>query len=326
MKTIFVNGVSLIQPRIIKIFLIPLVMVMWLLTACQAEQASRQENESLKVVATTNIVGDVVAQIGGELIDLYVLLPPGTDPHSYQPIPQDVARVSEADLVFANGAGLEEFLQPMLKNAGGQHRVVEVSEGIKLLDTLHIEGASRAENDQAHTAGDPHTWFDPNNVILWVQNINQALNEADPQHAADFDVNAQSYITELETLDRWIQQQVEMLPSESRRLVTDHTSLTYFANRYGFELVGAVIPAYSTLAEPSAQELAALEETISKLNVKAVFVGESTNPALAEQVSQDLGIQLVKLYNGSLSAPGGPASTYLEFMKYNLNAIIGALK
>lgn len=277
------------------------------------------EGEKLKVVATTSIVADVVQNVGGDLIELTMLLPLGTDPHAFDPTPRDVAAVAEAHVVFANGAGLEVFLEPLLENAGEDVLVVPASYGVELLE---FEG----EQGQHRGGADPHTWFDPNNMMLWVHNVEFALSALDPDNAEIYDANAEAYESELEALDAWIQKQVAQVPEENRRLVTDHTAFSYFAHRYGFEQIGAVFPGYSTLAEPSAQELARLENAIRELDVKAVFVGLTVNPDLARRVADDTGTQLVFLYTGSLGEAGGPADDYLAFMKYNVNAIVEALR
>lgn len=279
----------------------------------------------LPVVATTTIVADVVSQVGGDRIALSTLLPAGAEPHSYEAAPKDLVTISEASLIFTNGAGLETFLQPLLDSAGTQVPVVPVSEGIVLLSAP--EEVAHADEPEEHDeqAGDPHTWFDPTNVIVWTENIAAALSEADPAGAESYTANARAYVRQLEELDAWIVGQVAQIPPERRVLVTDHASFTYFANRYGFEEAGAVIPGYSTLAEPSAQELAALEDTIRELGVSALFVSEAVNPSLSERVAQDTGIRMVRLYNGSLSGSEGPAPTYLEMMRYNTDQMISAL-
>jgi manganese/iron transport system substrate-binding protein len=295
--------------------------LVWLLSACTTS-AGRGQSGKLHVVATTTIVGDVVRNVGGDTIQLDVLLPPGSDPHSFDPTPQDAAKVANADLIFANGAGLEVFLTPLLKNAGSQAQVVYVSDGIKL---IHFQ--SNLPGEEGGTgAGDPHTWFDPQNVKVWVQNIEKALSARDPGNAKLYAANAQHYQQQLDELDGWIQTQVSQIPTNQRQLVTDHEAFTYFAARYGFQQVGAIVPGYSTLAQPSAQELAALEDDIRKLGVKAVFVGETVNPNLAQRVAQDTGVKLVYLFTGALSDSSGPAGTYLDFMHYDVNQIVNGLK
>ncbi len=160
----------------------------------------------------------------------------------------------------------------------------------------------------------------------WTVTIEKALSAADPQHTAEYAVNAQAYRQQLQELDAWIEQQVALIPPENRKLFADHASFTYFAERYGFEQVGAVIPAYSTLAEPSAQDLAAIETAIRELGMKTIFTSETSSPALVERVAQDTGARLVRLYNGSLSEVDGPAATYLDFMRYNVQALVEALR
>jgi ABC-type Zn uptake system ZnuABC Zn-binding protein ZnuA len=264
----------------------------------------------LRAVATTTIVGDVVRNIGGEAIALTVLLPPGSDPHSYEPTPRDLIALAEAKLIFINGAGLEAHLEPFLREAKAP--VISVSEGLAL---------RRLNGDL-----DPHVWFDPQNLLTWIRNIEEALSAADPANTAYYAANARAYELALRGLDARILEQVAQVPQEARKLVTDHLFLGYFADRYGFDYLGAISPGFSTLAEPSARELAELEEAIRQSGARAIFVGMTANPALAERIAADTGVKLVFLYTGSLSEPGGPADTYLKLMEYDVSAIVGALK
>lgn len=283
--------------------------------------------EKLRVVATTSIVADVVANVGGDRIALTVLMPLGADPHSFQPTPQDMTALEKAHVVYASGAGLETFLEPLMANAQVGNRLVAVSTGVALLEAAEAHEDEWAEEEtHHHEGGDPHTWLDPNNVIVWVDNIRDTLSALDPSGAATYRANAQAYTAQLRELDAWIRQQVAQIPAANRKLVTDHTAFTYFAARYGFEQVGAVIPGYSTLASPSARDLAALEDAIRAQGVRAVFTGKTVNPALAERVAQDTGVRLVFLYTGSLGEAGSPASTYLGMMRYNVSAIVEALR
>lgn len=299
-----------------------------LLTSCAGSIQSSptvQEGQKVRVVATTTLVGDVVKQVGGEWIDLRILLPVGADPHSFEPAPQDAAKLAQADLVFANGLNLEAFLQPLIESAGVAERVVYVSEGIEPLSLAEEEHGHTGEA-HAHGEADPHVWMDPNNVMVWVDNIEKALSAHDPAHAADYAANARTYRQALQDLDAWIREQVAQLPPENRKIVTDHLVFGYFARRYGFEQVGAVVPGFSTMASPSAQELAALETQIRQLGIKAVFVGTTVNPALAQRLAEDVGTKVVTIYTGSLSPADGPAATYLDFMRYNVLALVENLK
>lgn len=302
--------------------------LLFLLAACATSGGSNAPGEGnkgrLRIVATTTIVGDVVAQIGGEVVDLTVLLPVGADPHTFEPTPQDLVAIAEADLIVANGAGLETFLEGLLENAREDSEVVSVSEGI---DLRRLEDAQADDEDEEHGAEglDPHVWFDPNNVIIWTDNIEQALSKRDPSNAQIYASNAESYRRELNELDGWIREQVGNLPGEKRKLVTDHQIFGYFAERYGFEQVGAVIPSFSAGAEPSAQQIAALEDKIEQLRVPAIFVGQTVNPSLAERIARDTGIKVVPLYTDSLTQAGGEADSYLKLMRFDVAAIVKAL-
>lgn len=283
------------------------------------------DSGKLTIIATTTIVGDVVRNVGGDAIELFVLIPTGVDEHGFEPTPQDIARVSQADMVFINGAGLEGFVEKLVQNSGDSLQLVSASDGIELQHGAEHEGEEH-EGEDEHEEGDPHVWTDPNNVLIWVNNIEKALVDADPANAATYQKNAGAYRQQLKDLDIWVRQQVEQVPPDRRKLVTDHTVFTYFANRYGFEQIGAVVPGYSTLSSPSAQELAALEDSIKALGVPAVFVGNTVNPAAAERVAKDTQTRLVHILTGSLTEEGGPAPTYLKYVRYNVQAIVEALQ
>jgi ABC-type Zn uptake system ZnuABC Zn-binding protein ZnuA len=275
--------------------------------------------ERLRVVATTTIVGDVVARVGGDAVQLTVLLPPGADPHTYEPTPADLTAVAGAHVLFVNGLGLEGFLERTLRNVG-DIPVVPVSAGIqpRLLE-------EHGEESHAHGEADPHVWLDVRNVMIWVENIRQALSALDPAHADRYAANAAAYRAELEALDAWVLEQVAQVPPQNRKLVTNHPSFGYFADRYGFEQVAAVYP-ISPGAEPSAREIAELEETIRRFGVPAVFAETTVSPKLAEQVARDTGVRLVTLYTGSLGGPGSGVESYVDLIRYDVNAIVNALK
>ena len=270
----------------------------------------------LKVLATTSIVGNVVSQVGGDSIILSILMPVGTDPHDFQPRPQDATALSNAHLIFSNGAGLEGFLQPLLESTGSTVKLVEVSKGITL---LALPGSDQP-------SGDPHTWMDPNNVIIWTQNIAAALSAADPAHSVDYQANAEVYIALLRDLDTWIRSEVAQISPQNRLLVADHAVLGYFAAQYGFTQEGTITGSFSSEASPSAREVAKLEDKIHRLGVRAMFVSEGVNQSLADQIAADTGIKSVWIYHATLTTSSGPAASYLEFMRYNVNAIVAALK
>jgi len=293
-----------------------LTVVLFMLVSACGPGTPAATGGKLRVLATTSIVGDVVSQVGGDLIALSVLMPVGTDPHDFQPRPQDATALADAQVLFSNGAGLEGFLQPLLESTGAMANLVEVSAGVTLLP---LPGSDQS-------TGDPHTWMDPNNVIIWTQNIAAALSTADPAHATDYRANADVYVASLRDLDTWIRSEVVQIPLQNRLLVADHAVLGYFAARYGFTQEGTITGSFSSEAAPSARELAALEEKIIQSGVRAVFVSEAVNQTLADQIAGDTGIKSVWIYHATLSAPGGPAASYLDFMRYNVKAIVEALK
>lgn len=293
---------------------------MW--TMPELAAADLADGGKLRVVATTSIVGDIVRNVGGEAIELSVLLPVGTDPHAFSATPQDVATVSEADVVMANGAGLEEFLASLIQSVGNVP-VAPLSDGVALR-----EGTAGADHggEQGAPATDPHTWTTPANALIFVQNAEKALSALDPAHAETYAANAAAYSAQLQEMDAWIQTQIDTIPQDQRKLVTDHETFGYYCDRYGLKQVGAVVPAYTSEASTSAQDLAALEDTMRAEGVRAVFIGNSANPHLADTLAADLGVQVVPLYVESLGAVGSGAETYLDYLRYNTSAIVSALQ
>jgi ABC-type Zn uptake system ZnuABC Zn-binding protein ZnuA len=302
-----------------------LVIVAWSVPACAPAPPAVPPpagGSPLNVLATETFLADIAQNVAGDRLKVASLLPAGIDPHSFEPAPQDVAKVAASQVLIVNGAGLESFLSKLLDNAGGQRQVIVASAGL----------ASRAPgpgevSDADHPGGDPHFWLDPIMVVKYVENIRAGLSQADPAGADSYARNAEAYSAQLKALDTWIAAQVQSIPAERRLLVTNHESLGYYADRYGFKVVGAVVPSFSSDASPSAQQLAQLVNAIKATSAPAVFLETGSNPQLAQQVAQETGIKVVAdLYTHSLSPPGGPAPSYLEMMRYNTRAIVDALK
>jgi ABC-type Zn uptake system ZnuABC Zn-binding protein ZnuA len=290
------------------------------------------DGEKLSVVATTSIIGDVVANVGGDAIDLTVLMEIGQNPHSYEPAPQALAAVEDADIVFVNGLDLEEALMGSIENIS-TGPIVPVSAGIEPLafgghSDEHEEGEAHEEHE--HAAGDPHVWIDPNNVMVWVDNIEQVLSEADPGNQGVYQANADAYMGELKAVDAYIREQVDTIPEENRKLVTDHELFGYFAEEYGFEVVGAVIPSFSTTAGASAGDVADLVELIKEENVPAIITGTTASQglqdlakAIAEEAGED--VKVLPVLTGSLAPAGEPGDTYIGYMRYNIDQIAAGL-
>lgn len=281
------------------------------------------EDATLRVLAAETFLADIAQNVAGERLVVEALIPAGMDPHGFEPTPQDAARVAEADVLIVNGAGLESFLGPLLENAESDALVLEASAGLTPRTPSEEEHEHAQEHEHTHES-DPHFWLDPNNVLRYVENIRDGLSQADPEGAAIYAANAQSYSAQLRELDAWIVAQVAQIPSERRLLVTNHESLGYFADRYGFRIVGAIVPSASTGASPSAGEMAQLIADIRAWGAWAIFLETGTNPQLAEQIARETGVRVVTgLYTHST---GSEAPTYIAMMQHNVRTIVEALK
>lgn len=282
-----------------------------------------RDGPALNVLATSTLLADVAQQVAGNRLRVTSLLPAGVDPHSFEATPGDVIQVARSQVLIVNGAGLEEFLERVLQNAGGSRRVIVASAGL----TPRTPQADELSEPDEHPEGDPHFWLDPNLVVRYVENIRDGLSQADPAGAAIYAANANAYIARLRELDRWIAEQVQAIPEKDRLLVTNHESFGYFADRYGFRIVGTIIPSVSTGASPSAQQLAQLIDHIKATGAKAIFLETGSNPQLAQQVARETGVKVVTdLHTHALTDANGPAPTYLDLMRHNTRTIVSALR
>jgi ABC-type Zn uptake system ZnuABC Zn-binding protein ZnuA len=296
------------------------LLIVLLLSACSASPRNDKTGPSatsgLHVLAAESFLADIAQNVAGSRLTVEALIPVDVDPHTFQPTPAEVAIVAQADVLILNGAGLETFIAPLLKNVGSGKLVIQASTGL----------SAQADPQAEHPQGDPHFWLDPNNVVTYVENIRDGLSQADPGGAQVYAANAAAYIEQLKSLDTWIKGQVSQIPPDSRLMVTDHEEFGYFAERYGFKLVGAVVPSLSSEAQPSAQQMAALIDQIKATGAPAIFLETSANPKLADQVAAETGAKIVAdLYTHSLSGPDGPAPTYIDMIKYDVIQIVDAL-
>lgn len=272
----------------------------------------------INVVATTTQIGALTRAVAGDQVRLTVLLPAGADAHDFEPDPQDVRKVHEARLVLRNGIGLDDWMTRTIKNAGGSARVVVVTDGIAVQKS--------ASGDEAGEA-DPHVWHDPTNAAVMVDNIAEALSEADPSHAATFGDNAKAYRARLADVDNQIRALIDEIPQEDRKVVTNHDAFGYFFARYGLQFVGAVFPTSSREGQVSAKELAALTDLIKAEGVKAVFAEEEVDPKVARELARDAGVRIVTgLYADSLGPPGSGADTVDGMLLANARKFSEALK
>ena len=284
-----------------------------------------EDDSGLLVVTSTTVLGDLVAAIAGEDATVEILLPLGADPHDFQPSAHQMSLVATADLVVINGLGLEEQLEDAIEAAAGSEVVVLAIAAE--LDPLPWSDAGMDSTDQESDYGDldPHVWLDPVRMADAAILVGSALATLDP--AGGYQARSEQYATSLLDADTEIRGILADIPPQDRLLVTNHDSFAYFAARYGFEVVGVVIPGGSTLAEPSSAEMAALVALIRERGIKAVFA-ETTHPTdLAEAIAAEAGttVAVVQLYSGSLGEPGTPAATLPGMLLENARRIAAAL-
>lgn len=293
-----------------------LALISALVTACSGASGSGGE-----IVVTTNILGDVVRNIVGDTASVRVLMQPNADPHSFGVSAQDAAAMGAAGLIVYNGLGLEENVTRNVESASAQ--------GVPTLAVGdHIDPIQYTEGESSGTP-DPHFWTDPQRMIAGVDVIEETiLREVDGIDRDAVSRNAENYRAQLRDLDQTMSQGFATLPPERRKLVTNHHVLGYLAQRFDFEVIGAVVPSGTTLAAPSASDLQSLVGAIESTRVPAIFVDSSQPEKLARVLAQDAGVQvrIVPLYSESLSPPGTPGATYLDMMRANTDAIVTGLR
>lgn len=306
---------------------------------------TRAQTKKLKVVTSTTILLDFARNVAGDKAELSSIVPTDGDAHEFEPTPNDIKTLFDADLILVNGLGLEGFLDKLIKDSGTKARVVTLTDGMPLRRFAET-GQSLAQANlppgilgfgglypcQVPKPGqnfgecDPHGWQDPTNVILYTLNIRDALIGADAASAATYRANAALYIARLQQLDAEIWQSVATIPPKNRVLVTNHDALGYFAARYGFKMVGVVLPGGGTASEPNPQDIAALISAIRAQGVPAIFTENISNNKLASEIAAQTGIKVVQsLYTDALGAAGSPGETYLGMMRANARAITAAL-
>jgi ABC-type Zn uptake system ZnuABC Zn-binding protein ZnuA len=262
-------------------------------------------------VATTTQIADWTRQVAGHDADVHQLLRPNTDPHEYEPRPADVQAVSRARLVLANGDDLDHWIGRVVRDSGSHPRVVQLARDVP----VQLAGDQPGRKD-------PHWWHDPRNAIAAVNAIAAALTRADPGHGAAYRANAARYVAKVRRLDAANAACLRRLTTPERALVTDHDAFAYFAGRYGLRIVGTVIPAQTTQAEPSARQLAKLVALVRRQHVRAVFPEKSVSAKVAQAVARESGATArLTLYGDTLGAKGSPGATYLSMEAANADTI-----
>jgi len=302
-------------------------------TACAGDDdtAAGAGSGRPQLVVTTSVLGDVVENLVGDLADVEVVMPAGSSPHEFQASPRQVAAMREADAMIVNGGGFEEGLGDPIEAAEADG--VATYAAIDAVETLTFAQDEPHDEDDAeqeeHGTGsiDPHFFTDPRRVATAARAIADFL--ADEVPALDTDelgTQAAAYVDELTALDAEMETTLADVPADRRKLVTNHEVFGYFAQRYGFEVIGAVIPTGTTQAAPSAGELDELAHTIEEAGVPAIFAETSSPTRLADSLADEVGeVQVVELYTESLGPDGSAGDTYAGMMRSDAEQIADAL-
>jgi zinc/manganese transport system substrate-binding protein len=280
----------------------------------------------VKAVATFSILGDFVRQVGGERVQVNVLVEAGGDAHVFQPSTAQARTVSQAQLVFSNGLGYESWVKRLLQSASFKGTHVTVTQGLKPLISQSSGGQGNDHgHGHAHGEADPHAWQSVKLAQQYVSNIAQALCKVDAQGCDMYKQNAKNYSAELTRLDADIATAWAAIPVASRKVITSHDAFAYYARDHQVRFLAA--QGTSTDAQASAQGIARLVRQIKAEQIKALFVENIADARLIEQIGRETGVKPSgSLYSDSLSAPGGNAATYITMMRHNTQALTNAVK
>jgi ABC-type Zn uptake system ZnuABC Zn-binding protein ZnuA len=293
--------------RIVRLFL----KLLFFIAIVQAHTALGQEKPL--IVASASMLTDITQNIGGNLIDVKMIVPIGGDPHIYEPTPGDVALVNKADLIFINGLTFEGWINELIENSGSKATTITVTRGIDVLTSQQYRNSS-----------DPHAWMSAANGRIYARNIKDALVELLPQHQEVFEANYATYDQELQELDTYIEKRIQEIPQEKRVLVTSHDAFQYYGQRYHIRL--EAIMGISTEAEAQTSDIIRVNKVIKESKLPAIFVESTINPKLINQLATDNKIKIGgKLYADSLGDIDSPGSTYIKMLKYNTDTIVKAL-
>jgi zinc/manganese transport system substrate-binding protein len=270
--------------------------------------------EPMKVSASFSILGDMVKQVGGDRVEVFTFVGPNGDAHVYEPTPADAKELSESKILFINGLGLEGWMTRLEKSSGFKGSVVTASKGI----------TPRKMVEDQKTITDPHAWQDLGNGKIYVANIREALIAADPDGKATYDTNAQKFLDGITQMEAAAKQAVAKLRPERRKIITTHDAFGYFGAAYGIEFIAP--EGVSTESEASAQDVAKIITQIKKQHIPAVFLENVTDSRLLDQIARETGAKIGgTLYSDALSTPNGPAGTYLDMFRNNIETMSAAL-
>ncbi len=315
---VVIFGRSILQHRAVRpVALAVVALALVGLAGCGGSGSSSSgSGDAIPVVATTTQLADLVRNLGHTGVNVTQILQPNTDPHDYEPRPDDVKNTAGAKIVFTSGDNLDKWMGDVVSQSGGDPRVVDLGA------TVPGKVPGETSGPEASTY-DPHWWHDPTNVEEAAGQVAAALGRADPAHSETFVSNAAEYVAKLKTLDTGIKACFAKVPAAQRKLVTDHDAFNYFAQRYGIDVIGAVIPSQTTQAQPSAKALVALAKTIKAEGVRAVFPESSVNSKLAKAIATQTGATADHtLYGDTLGPKGSAGATYLTMEQANADSMV----
>jgi ABC-type Zn uptake system ZnuABC Zn-binding protein ZnuA len=299
------------------------ILLLLLITACGKEDdnATKDPNEKIQVIATYSIVYDIVKNVGGDRVEIHTLAPVGSNPHEYDPLPKDVQLTTDADAVFYNGLNLEagnSWFEKLLLTANKGEKdspVFLMSEGVqpKYLTTKGKESEV-----------DPHAWLDIRNGIKYAENARDGLIKVDPDHADVYEKNAQAYIEKLETLHEESVSRYNEIPKEQRLLITSEGAFKYFSEAYDFE--AAYIWEINSENQGSPEQVKSIVDFIRTKKDPVLFVETSIDPRSMETVSAETGVPIFgKVFTDSIGKPGEDGDTYIKMMEWNIDTIFNGL-
>jgi ABC-type Zn uptake system ZnuABC Zn-binding protein ZnuA len=301
------------------VLVLSLTIAVTLPAVAQKTRESSSEFRKPVIVCSTTQIADFTRQVVGDRCEVYSILAPGADPHTYMPTPGDAKLALKADLCLQNGLHLEgkNWMATLAKDAGKP--IVSVTDGVK---PIQLEAEGRKIND-------PHAWFSPRNAAIYVNNIGRAVSKLDPAGKSEYQARGKLYLQQLRALDSWIREQFNVMPPKQRILVTSHDAFNYFAEAFGFTNKAPV--GWSTGSELGAgvtpKRRKQVIESIKSYGIKAVFVETSVNPKLVREIARDAGVQVGgKLYSDSMGEAGTAGDTYIGMMRENVLTIVNALK
>jgi zinc/manganese transport system substrate-binding protein len=279
--------------------------------------AAARAQEKLPVVATFSILGDFVKNVGGDRVSVTLLVGPEGDAHVYQPSPADAKKLAAAKVIFVNGFKFEGWIERLIKASGTKASVVVATKGIKPREM--------ADEDHDHEQGvDPHAWQSIANARVYVANIRDALVVADPGGKETYEKNTADYLAKLAAVEAEVKEGIAKIPAARRKIITSHDAFGYFGAAYGFEFIAP--QGVSTETEISARDVAKIIRQIKTQKIPAVFLENISDPRLMQRIADETGAKIGgKIYSDSLSAAGGPASTYIDMMRHNIRQLSAAL-